>query len=535
MEKNFVCIDIETTGIKRDSEIIEFAAARVRDGAIVDTFQELVKPQMPIPEEITRITGIREAEVEMARSIYEVLPDLLDFIGDDVLVGHNISGFDLDIIDFWAGIVLDKQITNDCIDTLNLSKEIQLKHHTLEVMCDYFGIENKTAHRALSDVIATIELYYHLSSGDRNPDYIEKHAEKSIKFNAKPNEQSLKIRELNTLIERILEKSVVEDTDVSVIKRWLDDNKTLQKSFPVNLIVKEIDSDVDRFHKVLLFASNPIKYPLDNSKNAVSSCIGKNIVITGQFETQSRNEIENMIEDIGVLQSNVNKHTNMLVVGEGGSEQYSVGNYGNKIKKALEMQLAGSPIAIISESDFMKIIESEDIGEQLEFDDLGNVQPIDTINEILKYAASITGYDLKYFSSISIKDGYSLQLDKQLFAKTDKNIITISTKSSLISKIDIPQNIKIEYIKNPTNFVKLTFNSSDEGIEFLKAVTLKFAEEYIPAERFGCCHLYEKCSDSTKCLAIDKFHAKGCFYRENLENGRIFYGKNQTLQESIVK
>lgn len=175
---NYTCIDIETTSLRLDCDIIELAAARVRDNKVTETFQELVKPTMPIPAGITEITGITNQDVHNSRSIKEVFPDFLNFLENDVIIGHNIFRFDLARIDFWTRVVFEKPFSPDFIDTLELSEEIPLKHHTLEVMCDYYGIVNQTAHRALSDVMATIELYNHLVNNDRNPDYVEKSVNK---------------------------------------------------------------------------------------------------------------------------------------------------------------------------------------------------------------------------------------------------------------------------------------------------------------------------------------------------------------------
>lgn len=111
--------------------------------------------------------------------------------------------------------------------------------------------------------------------------------------------------------------------------------------------------------------------------------------------------------------------------------------------------------------------------------------------------------------------GYSLLLDNSLFAKANPNFTSITVKKALL-----PSEIK------GLTEMTLNFENLDFGIEYIKFAVRKYAEVYIPSNRFGCCHLYEKCSDEKKCIANDKFHAKGCFYRENLESGRIFYGKN---------
>ena len=46
---------------------------------------------------------------------------------------------------------------------------------------------------------------------------------------------------------------------------------------------------------------------------------------------------------------------------------------------------------------------------------------------------------------------------------------------------------------------------------------------------FGCCSRYEKCSDAKKCIHPDPVFALGCAYRNNLDSGRIFYGKNRNI------
>lgn len=47
--------------------------------------------------------------------------------------------------------------------------------------------------------------------------------------------------------------------------------------------------------------------------------------------------------------------------------------------------------------------------------------------------------------------------------------------------------------------------------------------------QYGCCHLYEKCSDAKKCISKDKIYATVCAYKRNLEAGRIFYGRNRNI------
>jgi len=48
-------------------------------------------------------------------------------------------------------------------------------------------------------------------------------------------------------------------------------------------------------------------------------------------------------------------------------------------------------------------------------------------------------------------------------------------------------------------------------------------------EGFSCCSRYVACSDAKSCVHPDKVLATGCSYRQNLLNGKIFYGKNRTI------
>ena len=151
--KDYVCFDLETTGFGKTAEIIEIGAIKVRDGTTVDKFSELVKPTNRISGVVTALTGISQNDVADARNISEVLPDFLEFIGNDILVGHNIASFDMKFLyrDFekYMGLILP----NDFVDTLRLAKIVfpDWKHRRLGDLANYYGISTVGAHRALTD------------------------------------------------------------------------------------------------------------------------------------------------------------------------------------------------------------------------------------------------------------------------------------------------------------------------------------------------------------------------------------------------
>ncbi len=89
--RDYTCVDIETTGISpQHAQIIEIGALKVRDGEVVDTFSKLIDPLREVPTEITALTGINTDMVEGEPTIDIVLPEFIEFAGDDLLLGHNV-------------------------------------------------------------------------------------------------------------------------------------------------------------------------------------------------------------------------------------------------------------------------------------------------------------------------------------------------------------------------------------------------------------------------------------------------------------
>lgn len=171
MLKSYIAFDLETTGLSPlENEIIEIGALRVRNGKVADRFMEFIRPEAPIPPEITAITGITDGMVASARSRSQVIPDFVDFCGDDVLIGHNIQ-FDYSFMKTGAakdGLKFEKM----GIDTLKIAKKVHkdLDSRSLGRLCAYYHIENRSAHRAYHDALATAKLYQTLAHYFENED-----------------------------------------------------------------------------------------------------------------------------------------------------------------------------------------------------------------------------------------------------------------------------------------------------------------------------------------------------------------------------
>lgn len=153
---DYVVVDLETTGLSPErDEIIEIAAVRVRDNVPSEVFQTFVNPRRHISSAITSLTGINDDMVIDAPLIGEAMPKFLEFAGDTPLLGHNLIRFDL------CFLQMRGTVYNYCIDTLDIAHHIKTGTcgYSLSALCARFGVINDNAHRALSDCIATHEVY----------------------------------------------------------------------------------------------------------------------------------------------------------------------------------------------------------------------------------------------------------------------------------------------------------------------------------------------------------------------------------------
>lgn len=162
---DYTVIDLETTGFSpQNDEIIELAAVRVRGGRETARFNSLVRPEKTISRRITSITGITNKMTECAPAIDRIIGDYLDFIGSDIILGHNIVSFDRRFIENICRNLNLPPFDNDALDTYYFAKRCGLNTPDLKLttLTAYFGIAHNDAHRALGDCIANYKCYERL-------------------------------------------------------------------------------------------------------------------------------------------------------------------------------------------------------------------------------------------------------------------------------------------------------------------------------------------------------------------------------------
>lgn len=294
---DYTVIDLETTGFSPIvDEIIEFGAIRIRNGEIVDTFQSLCKPKNELDEFIENLTHITNEMLKDAPDESELIESFIDFIGDDVIVGHN-TNFDINFVYDVALRNLDKPLRNDFVDTMRISRRLLpgLDGHSLGDLVGHYGIEYNQAHRSLSDCIYTFRCY---------------------------------------------EK----------IKQQIKDDYGTAGDFFKETTHKK--PKVSQYIDLTLIKSNKLEFDYSHP------LFGKYCVFTGALQKYPRTKAAQIVADFGgICENTVTKKTNYLILG--GYERCKTLKEGKseKQKKAEKYRLKGQDIIVLPESVFYDMIE----------------------------------------------------------------------------------------------------------------------------------------------------------------------------------
>jgi DNA polymerase-3 subunit epsilon len=161
----FVVFDLETTGTRPGvSRIVEIGAVRLRGFEQAGIFEQLVNPGVPVPQTITRITGIQSRDLRGAPRISAALPEFLRFAHGAVLVAHN-ARFDVGFVDAELSRLESRRLAAPVIDTVALARRLmegRLPRMTLGTLAERFDTEIRPCHRALPDAQATAEVLVRL-------------------------------------------------------------------------------------------------------------------------------------------------------------------------------------------------------------------------------------------------------------------------------------------------------------------------------------------------------------------------------------
>lgn len=198
MSKLFAIVDLETTGGRADQERIIEVAVALHDGEkIIDQFESLINPERSIPYNITRITGITTKMVADAPKFFEVAKRIVEITEGAIFVAHNVR-FDYSFLvhEFKR---LGYTYTRKQLCTVKMSRKAfpgLLGGHSLGNLIKQFEIDVKDRHRAMADVLATIEVFDRIIklNGSTDFDLMMKQGIKEAKL-----PPGIKLEELETI------------------------------------------------------------------------------------------------------------------------------------------------------------------------------------------------------------------------------------------------------------------------------------------------------------------------------------------------
>lgn len=208
-----IVLDTETTGLDFTRErLVEFAAVRLENGKITDEFQTLINPEQHIRKSSMAIHGITQEMVADAPTEAQVMPKILEFIGDYPIVAHNAI-FDYSFLNEASKRVFNKEIENPRIDTQQMFREVfpDLESHGLDRLSEIFNVDLTNHHRAMADTMALAQSYPKLKK----------------LFDEKYNWELKQIQNVEYLFERYLR---IQNT-VTTLQSELQDLKSVFKLY----------------------------------------------------------------------------------------------------------------------------------------------------------------------------------------------------------------------------------------------------------------------------------------------------------------
>ena len=367
MKPDYTVIDIETSGLSsKTCEIIEISAIKVKNHQIISEYSRLIKPHGAIDPKASQINGITEAMLINERPIEIVLPDFLKYIQKDKLLGYNISTFDIPILTRVARS-LGYNFVNEYEDIVYLAREklTMLPSCSLSNVAGYFTIDTTGEHRALQDCRIT-NLCYEKLLELHNTEYHEKGKKQ---YRTEHTTQAIALQQLHSILLGITSDVKIEADEVQFLQKWLSDNSSLSGQFPYDRVARVVaealddgileDFELQEMQDLFTEFTQPSTKSIF-STTPLTTLSDKCVVLSGDFEYGYKDMVKELIEEKGgIVKSSVSGKTDYLIVGEFGSADWSNGNYGTKIKKAIELQDQGKQILIVKESLLMNFLGIE--------------------------------------------------------------------------------------------------------------------------------------------------------------------------------
>lgn len=364
MSHRYIVFDVETPNSFND-RMSAIGITVVEGGRIADEYYTLVDPETHFDPFNMELTGITPAMVAGAPNFAELWKRIEPTMSSGLLVAHN-APFDMSVLAKCLaayGIEWHPYAYYAC--TCQMSKKVlpQAPNHKLNTLSEYLRIE-LDHHNAASDSRACAQvLLYCLSHGADEDQFLRSYDLYKIRttrarYCLEPDVTGKQLLALQDCLKNITADGEITEREAKRLHRWLMDNRSLRGNFPFDKAFFTVeqalhDGKLEREElEVMQALFARVAEPSTPECTEETPLTGKNYVLTGEFAYGDRQQVQARLAEMGaVSQNNVTRKTDVLIVGSHGSEAWTVGTQGTKMKRALEMQEKGHPIRILREEE----------------------------------------------------------------------------------------------------------------------------------------------------------------------------------------
>lgn len=359
----YTFLDVETPN-RRNDRICSIGLIQVSDeGEVVDEQYHLVNPQAQFDDINMSIHRITPIDVKTAPTFPELWEDsLASALKGTKLVAHN-APFDLCVLtkSLRSYSLMEPKFTYACTRAMARLALPACPDYKLSTLCDYYGIELLHHHSADDDARACCHLFWNLAEGvdDLSPFFSIYHfagnqyvrANDERRFSRATSE----LREFVSMADAALADGDISLDEALAALEFLADHSGLMEDrtiHPIALALQRaaMDGEISRQESAEL--AKMLGRITDPGDNVEVVFAGKTFHLSGSYEHGTKEDVYAYIESLGGIRSkSFTKKCDYIVIGGCGNEAYAMGNYGTKVKKALDYQQKGCPIKIIHESD----------------------------------------------------------------------------------------------------------------------------------------------------------------------------------------
>lgn len=363
-----VAFDVETPN-RHNDRICSIGLTVINNGIITNTIHYLVNPETEFDKINIQIHGIKPSDVSNAPIFPVIWNEIAELFRSSLITAHNAT-FDLCVLrkTLFAYGINESIIYYVCTLQMACSIITDIEDYKLPTLARYAGIELQH-HNAKSDSKCCAELLrIFLNSGVNLDIYMKSFDLTAVEFSEKKTSprkalsiQNQALKTLKDVLSAITCDNILVEQEITFLQNWLDENKELEGNYPYDKIFATISNaltdGIIEQHELdsMLVLFKQISDPVGSLCNNCSSfdIEGKNIELSGEFDRGDRKSLELELVSCGAICKNsVTNTTHYLIVGGQGSSMWCAGNYGTKVKRALELQASGISIEIIREVDF---------------------------------------------------------------------------------------------------------------------------------------------------------------------------------------